>query len=68
VVDGGMVASDWTMQRLNDILGAPVDRPTIPETLAGPTLAQRMNLAAILIHYPPVVAHRQPLEISPRNH
>ncbi len=33
-VDGGMVASDWTMQRLADILGAPVDRPTIRETTA----------------------------------
>lgn len=28
-VDGGMVASDWTMQRLADILDGPVDRPTI---------------------------------------
>ncbi|MER9442109.1 glycerol kinase GlpK [Mesorhizobium sp. M0340] len=33
-VDGGMVASDWTMQRLADILDAPVDRPTILETTA----------------------------------
>jgi len=33
-VDGGMVASDWTMQRLADILGAPIDRPTILETTA----------------------------------
>lgn len=33
-VDGGMVASDWTMQRLADILAAPVDRPTILETTA----------------------------------
>ena len=33
-VDGGMVASDWTMQRLADILQAPVDRPTILETTA----------------------------------
>jgi glycerol kinase len=33
-VDGGMVASDWTMQRLADILNAPVDRPTILETTA----------------------------------
>jgi glycerol kinase len=33
-VDGGMVASDWTMQRLSDILGAPVDRPQIMETTA----------------------------------
>jgi glycerol kinase len=29
-----MVASDWTMQFLADILGAPVDRPTILETTA----------------------------------
>ncbi|MEO5759374.1 MAG: glycerol kinase GlpK [Mesorhizobium sp.] len=33
-VDGGMVASDWTMQRLADILDGPVDRPTILETTA----------------------------------
>src|ERR1700761_8159966 len=26
-VDGGMTASDWTMQRLADLLNAPVDRP-----------------------------------------
>ncbi|MCA0256903.1 MAG: glycerol kinase, partial [Proteobacteria bacterium] len=31
-VDGGMVASDWTMQRLADILSAPVDRPVFLET------------------------------------
>jgi glycerol kinase len=33
-VDGGMVASDWTMQRLADILNAPIDRPIITETTA----------------------------------
>ncbi|MCF6320174.1 MAG: glycerol kinase GlpK [Rhizobiaceae bacterium] len=33
-VDGGMVASEWTMQFLSDILAAPVDRPTIAETTA----------------------------------
>jgi glycerol kinase len=33
-VDGGMVASDWTMQFLADILDAPVDRPEIQETTA----------------------------------
>jgi glycerol kinase len=33
-VDGGMVASDWTMQRLADVLDAPVDRPQILETTA----------------------------------
>ena len=33
-VDGGMVASDWTMQFLADVLDAPVDRPVILETTA----------------------------------
>ncbi len=33
-VDGGMVASDWTMQRLADTLDAPVDRPEVLETTA----------------------------------
>ena len=33
-VDGGMVASNWTMQRLSDILAAPVDRPALLETTA----------------------------------
>jgi glycerol kinase len=33
-VDGGMTASDWTMQFLADILGAPVDRPMVLETTA----------------------------------
>jgi len=33
-VDGGMVASDWTMQFLADILAAPVDRPAVRETTA----------------------------------
>jgi glycerol kinase len=33
-VDGGMVASDWTMQRLADLLDAPVDRPNVLETTA----------------------------------
>ncbi|MEM9782763.1 MAG: glycerol kinase GlpK [Pseudomonadota bacterium] len=33
-VDGGMTASDYSMQFLADILGAPVDRPRIAETTA----------------------------------
>ena len=33
-VDGGMVASDWTMQYLADMLDAPIDRPSILETTA----------------------------------
>jgi glycerol kinase len=32
--DGGMAASDWTMQRLADIIDAPVDRPVVVETTA----------------------------------
>ena len=33
-VDGGMAASDWTMQRLADLIGRTVDRPQIKETTA----------------------------------
>lgn len=33
-VDGGMVASDFAMQFLADISGAPVDRPVVTETTA----------------------------------
>ncbi len=33
-VDGGMAASDWTMQFLADILSAPVERPPVLETTA----------------------------------
>jgi glycerol kinase len=33
-VDGGMTASDTTMQFLADILGTPVDRPVVLETTA----------------------------------
>ncbi len=33
-VDGGMVASNYTMQFLADILNAPVDRPVVLETTA----------------------------------
>ena len=33
-VNGGMAVSDWTMQFLADILGAPVDRPRVLETTA----------------------------------
>ena len=33
-VDGGMTASDITMQFLADMLGAPVDRPVVMETTA----------------------------------
>ena len=33
-VDGGMTASDWSMQFLSDIIGARVDRPVVRETTA----------------------------------
>ena len=33
-VDGGMVANDWFMQRLADLLGMPVERPRIIESTA----------------------------------
>jgi glycerol kinase len=33
-VDGGMTASDWTMQFIADIVGAPVDRPMFMESTA----------------------------------
>ena len=33
-VDGGMTSSDWTMQRLADLIDAEVDRPVITETTA----------------------------------
>ena len=33
-VDGGMVANNWLMQFLADVLGATVDRPEITETTA----------------------------------
>lgn len=33
-VDGGMVASNWTMQFLADMVRIPVDRPVIAETTA----------------------------------
>jgi glycerol kinase len=33
-VDGGMAASDWTLQAIADITGSPVDRPEVAETTA----------------------------------
>jgi glycerol kinase len=33
-VDGGMSASDWTMQFVADMLDAAVDRPSVVETTA----------------------------------
>jgi glycerol kinase len=33
-VDGGLVANDWAMQFLSDILDVPVERPVVIETTA----------------------------------
>ncbi len=56
-VDGGMVASDWTMQFLADLLGAPVDRPVVQETTALGA-AYLAGLQAGLLPPPgPAVAH-----------
>ena len=33
-VDGGMVANDFFVQRLSDLLDLPVDRPVVTETTA----------------------------------
>ncbi len=33
-VDGGMVANDWLMQRLADLIGCTVERPVVAETTA----------------------------------
>ena len=65
-VDGGMVASDWTMQRLADILDAPVDRPQILETTAlgaawlagrhGRRLAGRGGICSVVAARPPLRA------------
>lgn len=60
-VDGGMTASDWTMQRLADILAAPVDRPTIGETTALGA-AYLAGLAAGLLPEPERFADRWRLE------
>ena len=54
-VDGGMTASDWTMQRLADILDAPVDRPRVLETTALGA-AYLAGLQAGLLPKPPVFA------------
>ena len=50
-VDGGMVASEWTMQRLADILGAPVDRPASTEITA---LGAAYLAGAHIGFYPPM--------------
>jgi len=60
-VDGGMVASDWTMQRLADLLAAPVDRPRVLETTAVGA-AYLAGLQAGLYPSPDVFAQQWALE------
>jgi len=60
-VDGGMVASDWTMQCLADILDVPVDRPQILETTAVGA-AYLAGLAQGLCPKPPEFAKSWKLE------
>ncbi|MDO9500263.1 glycerol kinase GlpK [Falsiroseomonas sp.] len=56
-VDGGMTASDYAMQALADLLGAPVDRPEVQETTALGA-AYLAGLQAGLLPPPgPAVAH-----------
>jgi len=60
-VDGGMVASGWTMQFLADIIGAPVDRPVVTETTALGA-AYLAGLQVGLCPAPEVFAERWALE------
>jgi glycerol kinase len=57
-VDGGMVANDWMLQMLADILGVAVERPVVAETtalgaayLAGLNQGLFADLAAVAAHW-----------------
>jgi glycerol kinase len=57
-VDGGMVANNWFLQFLADLLGVPVERPRVTETtalgaayLAGVQLGIYSSLADIAHHW-----------------
>ncbi len=56
-VDGGMAASDWTMQALADQLASPVDRPEVVETTA--TGAAYLAGLAIGLYAPPAEYSRR---------
>ena len=60
-VDGGMACSDWTMQFLADMIGAPVDRPRVTETTALGA-AYLAGLAAGLCHDPEQFGQQWTLE------
>src|SRR5258708_20660450 len=66
-VDGGMVANDWLMQRLADILGMTVERPRYIEStirgaaaLAGLAAGLFPSLHAIAAHVAPPPAFEPP--------
>ena len=60
-VDGGMACSNWTMQFLADMIGAPVDRPRVTETTALGA-AYLAGLAAGLCPDPEQFGHQWTLE------
>ena len=60
-VDGGMAASDFTLQRLADLVNAPVDRPEVTETTALGA-AYLAGLAAGVYPEPAVFADRWRLD------
>ena len=47
-VDGGVARSDWVMQQVADLVGAPVDRPVVTETTARGAAALAMLGAGLL--------------------
>ncbi|MCB1637643.1 MAG: glycerol kinase, partial [Thiothrix sp.] len=60
-VDGGMTASDWTLQFLADMLDSPVDRPQVLETTALGA-AYLAGLQRGLLPEPAEFAHQWALE------
>ncbi len=62
-VDGGMAASNWTMQALADILDTPIDRPAITETTAlGTAYLAGMHTG----FYPPISEFKQGWSLDQR--
>ena len=62
-VDGGMAASNWTMQALADLLDAKVDRPLITETTAlGAAYLAGMQTG----FYPPIDEFKQSWSLERR--
>jgi glycerol kinase len=73
-VDGGMVANNWFLQFLADLLGIPVERPRVTETtalgaayLAGTQLGIFDSLADISKHWKSDALFRPKLSQTDRN-